>query len=56
MGIEILDDLQMDLIGEDAKDQILVLKNSGSFMAKLYDVNLMESKNDVYMDKGRFVG
>jgi hypothetical protein len=54
LGIEMLDDLQMDLIGDCPHDQLLVVKNSGSFMAKVYDLNLMESRNEVYMDKGSF--
>ncbi len=53
MGLHMNDNLQVDLMENNFFGRILVAKNLSSQMAKFFDLDLMEAKNDVFVGKGK---
>ena len=52
LGVNVKENLQLDLLESEFNGKILILKNSNSLQAKVYDLDLMEQLSDIQTSKG----
>ncbi|CAF0731081.1 unnamed protein product [Brachionus calyciflorus] len=53
LGLENIDDMQLELVESDFNGQILVNKKINSPMTKIFDLNLLSFKNEIFTGKGK---
>lgn len=53
MGIDSIENIQLELVESDFNGQILVYKKMNDPMTKFYDLNLLDFKNEIFNGKGK---
>lgn len=55
MGIDSIENIQLELVESDFNGQILVYKKFINPMTKFFDLNLLDFKNEIYNGKGKLL-